>query len=219
MGTAEAVGAEDLKCVIVACNTIDPLVLADIELEMLGNAPVIFQRFGPVGLFVEAGHRNITDFQQFGRGEEDHVGGVVVNGIHHAALFDQDGFDSAVLQFDSAGETGGTGAHHQRVAGFGHNRLSISALSRSSSLSSAATFFPPPSAISGRPPPLPPRACAKAPTSLPAWNCFIRSLETAETMETLSSWAEASTITAVPFWLRMVSAAERICWRSIPSTR
>ena len=138
---------------------------------MVGHAAVVLQRFGAVGLLVEAGHRNVADFQQLRRGEEGHVGGVVVDGIHHAALFDQDGLDAAVLQFDAAGQAGGAGADHESVERCRH---SVTACSRlrgrrfRARQASAAASLPPPSAMSGRPPPLPPTACASAPTSLPA---------------------------------------------------
>src|SRR5450432_3065562 len=73
--------------------------------------------------------------------------------------------------------------------------------------------------MSGRPPPLPPTACATAPASLPACTLEVRSLVTAETMETLESSAEARTTTALFHLLRRASAKVRSCWRSMPSTR
>ena len=65
------------------------LVLVDIELVMIGNAPVVFERFGATGLFVERGHRNIADFEQLGRGEKDQVDRIVIDRVDDAAFIEQ----------------------------------------------------------------------------------------------------------------------------------
>src|ERR1017187_5772633 len=198
-------------------NPVHALVLPDLELKILRNAPVVFQRLGAIGLVVEAGHRDVADFEQLRRGEERHIGGVVIDRVHHAPLFDQHRLQAALLEFDPACEAGRPGADHQRIEGFGHS-FSRSWRTFANAASRADTSLPPPSAMSGRPPPLPPTAWASAPANFPAWNLPVRSFLTAATIEMLPSSAEASTTTPV-FWLRNESATDRICCRSIPSTR
>jgi len=87
----------------------------NIELIMIGHAAIIFQRLSASRLFIEGRHGKITDFEQFGRCEKHHVRGVIVDGIHHAALFKQDRAHPALLQFDSAGQTRRSGANHHHV--------------------------------------------------------------------------------------------------------
>ena len=91
------------------------LVLVNVELEMVRHATVVFQRLCAVWLFVEAGHRNVTDFQQFRGGKENQVGGVMVKRVHHAAFFNQQGIEAAQFQLDSAGKPGGSSPDHQRI--------------------------------------------------------------------------------------------------------
>ena len=81
---------------------------------MVGHPPVILQRFGPVGLVVQARHRNVADLQQLRRGEEHHVGRVVIERVDDAAFLDQDRLHAALLQLDAAGEAGGSGADRLR---------------------------------------------------------------------------------------------------------
>jgi len=78
---------------------------------MIGHAAIIFNA-SVRPAFIEAVHGKITDFEQFGRCEKHHVRGVIVDGIHHAALFKQDRAHPALLQFDSAGQTRRSGANH-----------------------------------------------------------------------------------------------------------
>ncbi len=82
---------------------------------MLGYAAIILQCLGASRFFIERRHGKVADFEQLGRSKEDHVGGVVINGIHHAALFDQDRAHSALLQLNSTGETGRSSAHHHHI--------------------------------------------------------------------------------------------------------
>src|SRR5271154_1332557 len=42
----------------------DVLILADVELVMLGDAAVIFQRLGADGFVVQRGHGDVADFEQ-----------------------------------------------------------------------------------------------------------------------------------------------------------
>ena len=92
---------------IVALDSLHALVLMDGELVVVGYAAIVFQRFGAAGLFADAGHGDVADLQQLRRGEEHHVGGVMVKRIHHTALVEDQRLEPAALQFDSAGQTRG----------------------------------------------------------------------------------------------------------------
>src|SRR5690606_37166238 len=82
-------------------------------------------------------------------------------------------------------------------------------------LSSAATSVPPPWAMSGRPPPLPPTACAVLRIRSPALTRAVRSLVTPATSTTLPSSSPPSRITAEPnlFFNWSISAS-----RALPSS-
>ncbi len=108
-------GSGHLEVAVGAVEIVHLFVLPDFELVQVRNPPVILQRFAANRLLVERGHRNVADFQQLGRGEEHHVGGVVVERVHHAALIDQKRPQAAPLQLDAAGQSGGAGAHHDGV--------------------------------------------------------------------------------------------------------
>ena len=115
---------------IVARHVIYFLVLVDIQLVVLGNSPVVLQGLSAVGLLVQAGHGDVADLEQLRRGEERHVGGVVVERVGYAALFDEDGVQAAQLEFDAAGQARRPGAHDERVEWSrrgGHSWLSTSA--------------------------------------------------------------------------------------------
>src|SRR5208283_4879861 len=114
-----AIGGRYFKSVVFSGDTVHALILADIELVMIGHTAIVFEGFVAVGLFIQTGHGDIPDFQQFRRGEKDHVGGIVVDRVDHAAFFDQDGADAAALELDSASQAGGAGAHHQSIHQFG----------------------------------------------------------------------------------------------------
>ena len=86
----------------------------NIQLEVVRHAAIVLQRLMPVGLLVEAGHGDVADFEQLRRGEEHHVGGVVIKRVDHAAFIDQHRAHAAALQLDSAGEPGGSGADHDQ---------------------------------------------------------------------------------------------------------
>src|SRR5579884_688386 len=62
------------------------LVLVNVELVMIRNAPVILQRLRAAGFFVERRHGDVADFEQLGSGEENEINGVVVNRVDYTAL-------------------------------------------------------------------------------------------------------------------------------------
>src|SRR5215831_6685036 len=219
---AVTVGAVHAECPIVARHVIYFLVLVDIQLVVIRHAAVVLERLSAVGLLVQAGHRDVADFKQLRSREERHVGGVIVERVRDAALFDEDRIQAAPLEFDAAGEACRPGAHHHRFERSRrgtHSLFSTSAKTCSRAPGSAAASLPPPSAMSGRPPPLQPTACATMPTSFPACTLAVRSLVTAEMMEMLESSADANTTIPVFHLLRSESASARNCWRSMPSSR
>jgi len=107
------------ESIVGAGDSFHTLILANIEPVMVRHAPVVLEGLVAVGLFVETGHRNVADFEQFRCGEEHHVGGVVVKGVDHASLFDEHGLDTAPLEFDAARESGWPRADDDCVIGFG----------------------------------------------------------------------------------------------------
>ena len=67
----------DVKRAIVPGDGQDLLILANVELIVLGDVAVVLQRFLPVGLLVGRTERNVADLQQFRRCKEHHVGRIV----------------------------------------------------------------------------------------------------------------------------------------------
>src|SRR5689334_8649067 len=118
---------------------------------MIGNAAIVLKCLRAIGLLVQACHRNVTDLQQFRSGEKRHVGGVVVERVDDAALFQNHRAHAAAFQLNSAGKPGGSGADHDGVERglTRHSLLSTSAATAASALGSALGSFPPPSAMSG----------------------------------------------------------------------
>src|ERR1035437_196070 len=217
----QAIGGRHFEGVVLAGNPVHFFVLVDIQAIVLGDLAVVLQRLGAIRLLIQTRHRDVADFEQLRRREEGHIGGIVINRIHHAPLLDQHRLHAALLEFDPAREAGRSRPHHQCVEPLRHlyNFPSTFLYTASSAASSAAAFLPPASAMSGRPPPFPPTASPTALASLPAWTFAVRSLVTAEIIETLPSSALASTTTADFHLLRSASASARICGRSIPSSR
>src|SRR5437879_12288429 len=70
------------------------------------------------------------------------------------------------------------------------NNASTMSYTPASAASRASGFFPPASAISGRPPPDPPTFCATGPITLPACTRLVRSFVTTTMRATLPSDAE-----------------------------
>jgi hypothetical protein len=103
------------KIAVIAFDAQHRLVLADIEFVVVGDAAVILEGLGASGFLIEAGHRNLADFEQFRRGEEDHVGRIVVNRIDDAAFIENDGLHVTPLQLDAARESGRTSADYDDV--------------------------------------------------------------------------------------------------------
>ena len=110
----------DERSVVPADAVSTGFVEARFEFVMLDGAAVILQRFGARGLPRRRRHGQVADFQELGRGEENHVDGIVVERIAEAALVDDERAHAGALGFDGAGEAGGAGADADDVVGFRH---------------------------------------------------------------------------------------------------
>src|SRR5258708_7452457 len=99
-GGIAAIFSANGKVAVGAVETENALVLMDVELVVIGYAAVVLERFGAAGLLVERGHRNVADFEQLRRGEEDQIDGVVVNRVDHATLVEQHWMEAALLQLN-----------------------------------------------------------------------------------------------------------------------
>ena len=111
------VGGVHDEVVVAAFDLQHRLVLAHVELVVLGDLAVILQRFLAGGLLVGAGEGNVADLQQLGRGEEGHVAGIVEQRIHQAALVDVDDGEAGALGVDAASQAGGASADDDDVEG------------------------------------------------------------------------------------------------------
>ena len=110
------VGCSDTKVTVLARDGLYPFVLAHVQLKVLGDSAVIFQRFKPGGFRQGGGEWNVPDLEQLRRGEEHHVVRVVIDGIDEASLIDDEGLKASLVGLDGAGHAGGASAHDQDVA-------------------------------------------------------------------------------------------------------
>src|SRR5208283_1910138 len=111
---AVKIGGVHDKLIVAAFDFVHGLVLAHVELVVLGALAVVLQRFLARGLLVWAGKGNVADLQQLRRGEEGHVAGIVEEGIDQAAFVDVGYGESGAAGINPAGEAGRPGAddHH-----------------------------------------------------------------------------------------------------------
>ena len=94
------------------------LILTKLQLIMLRDLAIVFQRLVAAGFLVGAGKRHIANFQQLGCSKKRHVRRIVKEGIAQAALIHQNGAQAGALGLNGAGQTGRTGAHNQDVKAF-----------------------------------------------------------------------------------------------------
>src|SRR2546429_9498118 len=71
--TVGAVCRSNVKVSIFSRDRLDPLILVNVQLVMLGDPAVVLQRLLARGLEMGCVKRDLTDFQKFRRGEEHHV--------------------------------------------------------------------------------------------------------------------------------------------------
>ena len=114
-GAAKAVHRMHRKAAVRARYPLHAMVLADVQPVEGRHAPVILERLVAVGLGIGAGKGNIADLQQFGRGEEGHVRGIVEERIADASLVHHHGAQTGLLRLDGAGQPGRPRAHHQQI--------------------------------------------------------------------------------------------------------
>ena len=79
----------DFKGVVHTSNVIHLFILVNFELKVIGYPTVILKRFDAIWFLVQTRHRDVADFKQLRRREKNHVRRVVIERIHHAALFNQ----------------------------------------------------------------------------------------------------------------------------------
>ncbi len=103
----------------MAGDAFDELILRDFDAVVFGGAAIVFEGFGARGLAAESGHGEIADFHAFGRGEENHVGWIVIERVAEAAFVDDERAEIGAFGFDGAGESGGAGADANDVVGVG----------------------------------------------------------------------------------------------------
>lgn len=101
----------------MAGDALDFLVLRDFDSVMLSGAAIVFEGFGARGLAALRGHGEIADFHAFRRGEEIHVGGIVVERIAEATFVDDERAQARAFGFDGAGESCGAGTDADDVVG------------------------------------------------------------------------------------------------------
>src|ERR1035437_6744737 len=116
-GMNRASAAKAVHCVhgesaVTALDPLHAMILADVQFIVVRPTPVILERLVAVGLGVGAGKGDAADFQQFGRGEEGHVRGVVKERVADASLVHHHGAQTGLLCLDGAGQTRGSGAHY-----------------------------------------------------------------------------------------------------------
>src|SRR6185312_10481608 len=88
---------------------------------MFGHAAVVLEGLGTRRLVIHARHREVTDLEEFGRGEKGHVRRVVVERVDDTSfVYDQDGL-AAALDFKAAGNACRPGADNDGVVCRTHN--------------------------------------------------------------------------------------------------
>ncbi len=114
-GTGEPVGAVHQERAVGALDAGHGVVLAHVQAIELRDLAVVLQRLLARGLLLRADEGNVADLQQLRRGEEGHVGGVVVKRVDQAALVHGNHGIARALRLDGAGQAGGTGADDEYV--------------------------------------------------------------------------------------------------------
>ena len=110
----------DREIAVAAVDALDALAQAQFEFVVLGELAIILQGFGARGLLGGADQGQVADLEEFGRGEENHVDRIVVEGVAEAAFVHDQDAHAGALGFDGAGEAGGAGADAENVVGWVH---------------------------------------------------------------------------------------------------
>ena len=96
-------------------SSFDPMVLANLQVIVLGGSAVVLEGFLASGLHQRSGERDVTDLEQLRRGEKGHVGRIVEDRIHQASFVKDDRPEASFLGLNGAGQSSGTGAHDEDV--------------------------------------------------------------------------------------------------------
>ena len=123
MRTAGAIAGADDEITVFSHHGFDPLVLADVQVIMLGNFAVVLQSFLARGLLLGGGEGDVSDLQQLRRGEKEHALRVVIERVHQASLVEDDDSQANLLRFDGAGQACGTSADDEHIAAHLRTRL------------------------------------------------------------------------------------------------
>src|ERR1700676_582349 len=116
MRTSGAVSRRDAETSILAHDRLDPFVLTNIKLIMLGDFAVILESLFTSWLLVGSSEWNVANLKQFGRREKQHARGIVKKRIYQAALVDHDHLQTKLLRLDGAGQAGRSGSNHENVS-------------------------------------------------------------------------------------------------------
>src|SRR5260370_37974936 len=96
---------------IVSLDTLNAFIEPQFEAIVFRSLPVVFERFIPGWFFPSTCKGEVTDFEELGSGEEQHVGRIVVERITEAAIVNNQGTHSGTLSFDGQNESGRTRPH------------------------------------------------------------------------------------------------------------
>src|SRR6266850_8603526 len=111
-----AIGGNHVKITVFTVDGLDPLVLANLQVVMLGGAPIVFERFQSSRLHERTREWDVSNLEQLGRSKKCHVGRIVKDRIDQASLFQDECFESGFLSFDRAGQSGRTGTDDEDVS-------------------------------------------------------------------------------------------------------
>src|SRR6266852_1679507 len=110
------IGGCHSKVPVFAVDRFDPVVLANLQLVMLGGTAVVLEGFLASGLHQRGGERDLADLEQLRCGEKCHVGRIVEDRIDEASLVKNDRLETSFLRLNGAGQSSGTGAHDEDVS-------------------------------------------------------------------------------------------------------
>ena len=114
-GTGERAGGVHQERAVGALDAVDRVILANVEAVELRDLAVVLQGLQAVGLLLRGDEGNVADLQQLRRGEEGHVGGVVVERVAQASLVHGNRGVAGAPGLDGAGQAGGTGSDDEYV--------------------------------------------------------------------------------------------------------
>src|ERR1700691_5836732 len=109
------VGGSDAKIIVLAGDRFHPFVLADLQVIMRRDSPIIFERLQSVRLRRSCREWNIANLEQLRRSKKHHVARIVINGIDEAALVDNQSLEPSLLSLNCTRHASGSRAHDKYV--------------------------------------------------------------------------------------------------------